>query len=81
MIRPKEVSAMTRLNQNQEIRIRLVHNGAEQFFSAQELGIGNPLDNQQVLSALARRLDTQLDDYTISRFESNVLVAPAPVFG
>ena len=66
---------------NETYRIRLVHEGAERLFDARDLGITNPLDNEQVLQALQRRLDLKLEGYAISRFNANVLVAPAPVFG
>lgn len=72
---------MTMLRQHQEFVVRLVHAGREQQFRAAELGVENPLDNEQVLTALRRRLDIQLDGYTISRHNQNVLVSPAPVFG
>ena len=69
------------MRQNQEFRVRLVHAGREQQFSPAELGIRDPQDNRQVLAALQRRMDVELDGYTVSRHEANILVAPAPVFG
>lgn len=61
--------------------LKVVTQDKEVELTLEELGLDIQSSDTDIIAAIQRHLDQNLDGYMVSRREDNVLVSPTPVFG
>jgi len=63
------------------VNLKVVTKEKEVELTLEELGLYPNSSDTDIIAAVQRHLDQNLDGYMVSRREDNVLVSPTPVFG
>ena len=63
------------------MNLKVVTKEKEVELTLEELDLTSQSSDIDIITAVQRHLDQNLDGYMVSRREDNVLVSPTPVFG